>query len=190
MSYIFEGDSEDARRNRLSIIGGSNIAYNAVISVSFSGEAGTEPFDLTAAKEWLKASLDITEDDTLITALIKAARIACEKYANQSFITRTVTAKIHNGLGNFYLPYGPVVSVTSVKDGSITLTGFTIDDFAVPSDNDLVATYTAGYTTLPEDIKTAIKNQVSFMYEKRGSEEMTNGMSEMSKLILNPIRNV
>lgn len=185
MSYIFEGDAQDAMRNRLSVIGGCGPAYNAVLSVSFSSEATTEPFDLAAAKAWLR--VDISDDDTLITALIKAARIACEKYANQSFIARSVTAKIHNGLGNFTLPYGPVVSIASIKDGADTLSDY---DIADPWDNDLVVIYTTGYTTLPEDIKVAIKNQLAFMYENRGDAEKASGLSELSKLILNSYRYV
>lgn len=186
MSYIFEGDSEDAKRNRLSVIGGCGPAYNAVISAAFSGEATTEPFDNTAAKAWLR--IDISDDDTLITALIKAARIACEKYANQSFIARTVTAKIHNGLGNFTLPYGPVVSITSIKDGDTIVSNY---DVSMPyGSNDLVVVYTAGYTTLPADIIVAIKNQVAFMYQNRGDEQKASGLSELSKLLLNSVRSI
>ena len=190
MSYIFEGDSTDAKRNRLSIIGGSSISYNAVISVIKSDElskasAVTEPVLLVDAKAWLR--IDLSDDDALLTALIKAARIACEKYANQSFISRTVTAKISNGLGNFYLPYGPVILVTSVKDGDTALSNY---DVATPYVSDLTVVYTAGYSTLPEDIKVAIKAQIGFMYENRGDAEKASGLSEVSKLLLNSIRNV
>jgi uncharacterized phiE125 gp8 family phage protein len=80
----------------------------------FSDESDTEPVNPTEAKNWLK--IDVTDDDDLITELITAARQQCEHYVKMSFITRTVKARVLNDQNNIELPYGPVVSVSQVKD--------------------------------------------------------------------------
>lgn len=190
MYYVVE-DSELAKRNQSLIIGacGGAPAYNAVLSVSFDDDGTeTEPVTLQEAKDWCR--IDVTDDDTLITALITAARIVCENFANLSFIERTVTARINNGLGNFYLPYGPVT----------TISGATLDDATSILDADYsinnaygqiyTVVYSAGYATLPKNFKTAILNQIAWMYENRGDARVASGVGELSKLILNQVRSV
>jgi len=116
-----------------------------------------------------------------------AARIACEFYANLSLINRTVTAKIKNRLGDFTPPYGPLKAITSATDSD----GSAISDFDFDKAyyGKITVVYTAGYTTIPENLKTAVKNQIAWMYENRGDEALKSMMSEESKLILNQVRN-
>ena len=157
--------------------------YNSVLSTSFSAE-GAEPVTLQEAKDWCR--VDVADDDALITSLITAARIMCENYANLSFINRTVTAKIKNGLGGFTAPYGPVISVTSAKDSdNYDIIGF---DFDCAYPCKITVVYTAGYEALPQNLKTALLNQIGFLYENRGDVRLQNGLSEEAKLILNQIR--
>lgn len=189
MSYYVVEDSELAKRNRSLLVGcGSGIAYNAVLSVTFSDDGTeTEPITLQEAKDWCR--VDITDDDTLIGLLITAARIVCENYANMSFIPRTVTAKIVNGLGNFSLPYGPVTSITGVttSEGDDITTDFDID---TANATIYTVVYTAGYSSLPQNFRTAILNQIAWMYENRGDVRVASGVGELSKLILNQVRSV
>lgn len=187
MNYRIIEDSELAKRNQsLLFCGSTSPAYNAVLSVVFSGENATEPILLQEAKDWCR--IDGTDDDALVTKLIKAARSICEKTANKSFITRTISAKIHNGLGNFILPYGPVVSITSYTDKEgIAITGYTLVD---SYDTDITVVYTAGYTTLPEDFRTAILCQIAWMYSNRGDIKLASSLSLESSLILQQVRNV
>ncbi|MBA3674455.1 MAG: phage head-tail connector protein [Chitinophagaceae bacterium] len=185
--YYIE-DFLDAKRNRITVLGsGSGPAYNAVISVVFSDEATAEPILLQEAKDWLR--IDVTDDDGLITKLIKAARIVCENYANLSFINRTVTAKIHNGLGNFYLPYGPVMGdIVHIADtDDVELSDYNVNDAYA---DDIIVTYDAGYEVLPENFRTAILDQVSFMYSSRGDSKVASGLSLESILVLNQYRNI
>lgn len=185
MEYYIE-DSLNARRNTVTVIGANcGPAYNAVLSTSFSDE-GAEPVTLQEAKDWCR--IDVSDDDALITSLIKAARIICENHANLSFINRTVSAKIKNGLGGFIAPYGPVVSITSAKDSDDTdIADFDFDN-AYPGRITIV--YEAGYETLPQNLKTAVLNQVAFLYENRGDIRLQSGVSEEAKLILNQVRSV
>lgn len=166
--------------------------YNSVLKVAFSEESATEPVTVDEVKDWCR--IDVSDDDTLIGKLIKGARVICENYANLSFIKRTITAKIRNGLGDFYPPYGPVVGDPAATYKS----GDTIDDFdfdcSYPDTITVVydAGYDAadGYETLPDNLRTALLNQVLFMYENRGDAKLANGLSEEAKLILKQVRYV
>lgn len=156
--------------------------YNAVISVSFSNE-GTEPVTLQEAKDWCR--IDVSDDDALITSLIKAARIICEQYSGLSFVTKTVTAILVNGLGNIDLPYGPVTGDVTYTETDGTAIDYDISDERCER---FKAVYSAGYETLPQNLKTALLNQIAFMYDHRGNEDVSNTISLPSRLILNQIR--
>lgn len=188
MPYYFE-DSINARRNTVTVIGeGSDVAYNAVLSATFTDENATEPVTLQEAKDWCR--IDVTDDDALITRLIKGARKICETYVNLSFITRTVTATIHNGLGNFTLPYGPVTSdVAYFNLDETDATGYDINN---GSGDNVTAVYSAGYPAgeLPEDLRTALLCQIAWMYENRGDAKKASGLSLESLLYLKPLRSV
>lgn len=86
-----------------------------------SGPA-SEPLTLTEAKTWLKIESDITEDDSLITALISSARSEIEQTTGIAFFTQTIEDVIDewpektsdNSHRTFYLLRFPVQSVSSV----------------------------------------------------------------------------
>lgn len=189
---IYEEDRDNAIRNLLTVEGGE-MAYNAVISVIKSDEIDgadpvTEPVILQEAKDWCR--IDINDDDVIVTLLIKAARKVCERYANLSFVPRTITARLKNGAGGINLPYGPlvgnIITVTD-KDGNSLLTVFDLDN---GYSGIITLTYNAGYTILPEDLKNALLCQIAWMYKNRGDARVAGNVSELSKLILNSVRNV
>lgn len=190
LSYIriSEEDRDNAIRNLVTVVNSSGYAWNAVIPpVLFSGE-GPEPVTLEEVKTWCKLDDDPT-DDNLISALIPAARIVCEQYANLSFIPKTVKATIYNGLGEIRLPYGPVNGdVTSYKDED----GAVITDYKLSEAREgrITAEYNAGYSTLPDNLKIALLMQIAFMYQNRGDEKAASGVSEFAKLILKQVRDV
>lgn len=184
---ISEEDQDNAIRNMVTIFGGGGASYNAVISVTFSNEGLIEPVTLQEAKDW--ARIDVADDDALITRLIKAARRICETYVCLSFITREVSAVIHNGLGNFTLPYGPVVGeVLSFADADANV--LADYDLRTPYGSDIVVTYNAGYPEgeLREDLRSALLCQIAWMYQNRGDEKLASGLSLETMLILKPLR--
>ena len=183
MSYYGSGYNPIQNRDCLNTPLNSGPAYNAVINTVFTGE-GSEPVTLQEAKDWCK--IDVADDDTLITELITGARQICELHSNISFITRTVTAIVYNGLGRINLPYGPIVGTVSFTDEDAnTLTDY---DIKSPDFDRSIAIYTAGYNPLPKNLKTALLNQILWMYENRGDIAQSDKLSEQAKLILNQVK--
>jgi hypothetical protein len=150
--------------------------YNTA-QTKFSSENSTEPVTLAEAKNWIKVDAGITDDDALITELIKVARQQCEGFLGISLIERTVTAVINNSAGGAELPYGPVVSFTSLKDvddNALTevLQGLDFKTLKTPLDDYMTAVYTTGYPDgVPLNFKTAIKEQVAWLYDGRGEDK-------------------
>lgn len=165
-----------------------NILYQASGSVVIV----TEPVTLNQAKEWLK--IEVSDDDAIITSLIKAARLQCEGYVSKSFVERTVTVVVKNELGNIMLPYGPVNNIVSVSD----FDGVAITDYGVKGISDkrlswpvcsyAKVEYTAGYAVLPDDFVTAIKMRLTELYQNRGDAETIN--KSMAAVILSPYRSI
>ena len=156
----------------------------------FSSESSTEPVTLQEVKDWIKVDTAITADDTLLTELIKVARAQCEGFLGISLITRTVTAILNNSAGNIELPYGPLVSFTSLTDENgdaivsddHILQGIGFKWLKEPYNEYMTAVYTTGYTTVPLNFKTAVKEQVAWLYDNRGEAK------ELSEIVLTTLK--
>ena len=168
---------------------------NAVLDVSFDETGAVEPVTLAEAKNFCKIELDETAENSLLTLMITAARKQCESYLNISLVERVVTAILKNELGNIDLPYGPIGAITSIKDvddvdistDTYTITGIEFKKLKDPDYDYIKIVYAAGYATIPEVFKTAILNQICFLYENRGDVE---NLSPMVKMSLKPHRRV
>lgn len=156
------------------------------------------PISLNEAKDTLRIKASVIADDALVTALISTVVAYGEKFTNRQFVTRTLEgffAGLQVSRRERYqfieLLKSPFASVTSVEVsvGGV-LTAFT--DFVVKNsttyarllfpngidlsvDTDVAypykATFVAGYgdaPAVPDDIKTALKAHISFLYENRG----------------------
>lgn len=161
----------------------TNGLYNGTTNVVFSSE-GSEPVTLADVLSWGK--IDQNTDNSLITALITAARVNCEQYCNTSLVTRTIVADIHNANGGFILPYGPVTNTpTAVNfEGTALTLVWNFSQIQTPYGR-MSVTYTAGFTTVPDIYKTAIMEQTLFLYEHRGEE--STGFSPIAAKLLNPL---
>lgn len=166
-----------------------------MLEVKIVTDVVTEPVTVAEAKTFMVIDSDYTGDDTLITGLITAARLLLEKHTNLSFAAKTL--KCFTDKSYLEIPYGPIVSVTNVvnqDDEEITSDNYTLKglDFKriylgasnsgyfypigggapvleqIVTNTNYTITYTAGYTTLPETLKLAIKEQVNHMYNNRG----------------------
>lgn len=161
----------------------TGVSYNQILDVQ-RAVVVTEPVTLNELKEWTK--VDNSADDAILTALISAAREMCEKYTGVNFVARTVTAHINNFNGGVYLPYGPVGAITDLYDEDNNVIEYEVrgSDFkAITSPRTTFKSiYTGGYTTLPENLKTAVKAQALFLFENRGDSPLN--ISPIAKAIL------
>jgi len=134
---------------------------------------------LQAAKDYLR--VDYSEDDTLIQSLIDTARIRLEQYASVAMTARTL--KVVAYVDEFIeLPYAPINTISLVEywDGEDWV-AMTVGDYRVLGDtykkvyftSPLMSvfrfTYTCGYATTPESMKTALLKMVGDLYEYRES---------------------
>lgn len=108
--------------------------------------AASEPITLTEAKNFLR--VDGNDEDTLISALISAAREMCEQYTRRILVTTTID-EYFDGFPNWknpqdkdiiYLSRGPVVSVTSVKyvdeigsEATVSADAYVVDTISEPA---------------------------------------------------------
>lgn len=85
-------------------------------SIKIITAPATEP--ITSAEAKLHCRVDTDADDTIFTALIEAARQACESETQRALISQTLEATYsawpENGQG-IWIPKPPLTSVTSVK---------------------------------------------------------------------------
>lgn len=137
-------------------------------------DLATEPVTLQEAKTWMRIN-DFTSDDTLITALIKSSRTLLERYTGLSFGTKTLEVIVEIEK-NINLPYSPLQTMTSVYrrfnnqwELMTVNTDYYIigDTLRVTLPGEYKLTYVAGFTVLPEPLKTDIKVIVAWQYENR-----------------------
>jgi uncharacterized phiE125 gp8 family phage protein len=171
------------------------VDYNSVLDVQFQDGEITEPVTLTEAKNFCK--IDISTDDDLINLLITAARKMCEAYTGVGFVEHQAVAVLNNSNGDIYIPYGPMIEIISVEDDAgrvlvldldYTIGGNEFKRLRTPQANNITIDYITGYTTLPEALKTALLNQVYYLYDNRSVG--VDDISPIAKIILNLYKRV
>lgn len=157
-------------------------------------DAAVEPVTATEMKAHLR--VDHSDEDTLISSLITAARQIAEDYCERSFITQTWKAYLQDfPVQCIKLPRGKVISIVAVKyavsaahDTTLAASGYHTaleTDIAIlePNDewpdnddefpNSVEIEYTAGYGATAGSVPQAIKNAIlligSDLYEHRKS---------------------
>jgi hypothetical protein len=153
-------------------------------SVNIVSDVVVEPVSLTDAKNWLRIT-NYTSDDTLIQELIQAARKHIEFLTGVSFASKVLKCNIDlsgtiPGVWMIDVPYGPLICINEIK----WKTGFNLYETLVKNDDyelignkiwvynsgNYTITYQAGYSSLPEDIKSDILTLVAWSYENRGKK--------------------
>ena len=151
-----------------------------------------EPITLTEAKLHLR--VDGTDDDALITSLLKSAREWCELYQSRAYIEQSITAKLDCFADTIVMPMTPLISVTSIKyidtngiQQTLAASYYNVDTTSEPGKITLAYNmswptirdqhhaieiiYKAGYGDevgdVPEKIKAAIKLLLGHLYEHR-----------------------
>ena len=149
---------------------------------------GKEPVQLVDMKLYLRT--DYTTDDSIIIALITAAREQAEKFCNRSFVSqiieysRIVTIWDASNYTVITLPYPSHLAITEVKVNGTVITdytkkGLTQFTLTIPAlellDSSAMCEIYIKYTTTdncPELVKIALKNMVKDMAENRNDKQM------------------
>lgn len=169
-------------------------AYNNIIDVLFVEDSSPPTEPATYAEALVQCNIDDqAQDVALINSYITTARMQCEAYTGIGFIYRTIQAVIRNQLGDIYLPYGPVgvlISATNREGDAmdVVLEGVKWETVRTVFEYGKL-TYTAGYAELPTVFKTALLQQVAYLYEHRGDEQ-AGQFSPVAKSLLQPHRRV
>jgi hypothetical protein len=150
-----------------------------------------DDIQLLATVDEVKRSLGITstDDDVLMFDLVKSSSDFVEKSANRTFNFASYTETFYpeTGVRELLLENFPITSVTSVVIDGITLdlATSTIRNYVWSKDGTLrrvdggifprepaetVVTYKAGFETVPEDVRHAVRKMVSREYLRRLKE--------------------
>jgi len=156
-------------------------------------EPTSEPLVLSETLNYLKLKDDFTDDNALITNMIKAARMEVEKYTNRQLMPATYEMYFDRFYNEMILSGSPVKSISNVKyyDTSNVLqtlnsaiydedlitepSRLTLSENKVfPSTklrtNAVKITYVSGYVdadSVPESIKIAMLMIIGNLYENR-----------------------
>jgi len=160
--------------------------------------AGTSPVTLTEAKAQLR--VDDTSEDTLIAALIASSTALVGEMAGRVMAEETWAASWSSIAGDIVLPKSPVKELVSVTyyDSADTLQTMSNSDFYLFRSDDLTSlrpkpnkswpvtaaredaitiTFTAGYTTLPTELRMAVLLCIGHLFEHRSAVD--EAMSEL-----------
>lgn len=132
-------------------------------------ETGTEPVTLPLTKLYLGIASGI--HDTLLNTLITASRKEVEAYAKKKFIDCDITAYFESINEYTYLPFTPVLTVTSVKDKDDSDITYELSKGSNPklkltSASEVIVEYTSGLD-IEEDLKLCIIKKVGEDFEFR-----------------------
>ena len=175
------------------------MSINTILSSKVT-DTGSEP--ITAEQAKLHASIDYTDYDSIIPIYISAARIAVENATGLALVDKTVklTARLYSGMP-LKLPYSPVkqfsyaaLVVQNAYGQNVWSPSDPIDAYGVNDDLLTVATdgmyeieFTAGYANVPADLKLAILQMFTFIFNHRGeyNEGKLDTAIEAERIIIN-----
>jgi len=167
------------------------------MSYKITTAVATEPLTSTEAK--LHCKVDTTDDDTIFTALITAAREFAEHYTGVAFAPQTLEMALNgfprdkDGVDTgFDLDMPPVASITHIKytdgDGTeqtLSAANYSLSAYGTANrvvmgyatawpatqdiENSVRVRYVTGYTTLPKAARAALLLLIGHLYENRQS---------------------
>ncbi len=169
------------------------VQYNQMLDRYDNDDSGGITYPVTVEEVKAFAAIDIDEDDSIIEHLIPAALQQLEEFTNIGFINRRMTAIFNNGNGGFYLPMGPVTDTPTGadQDGNeidLTVVNNKWKQVLLPRMERISATYNGGYEVLPQVLKTALLNQIRYLYDNRA--EGKTDISPIALLALKPIARI
>jgi len=156
----------------------------------------------------LELTSDQSHDDTVNDLINQYTKRFCNWCGVSSFKSASYTEYYDgNGQSILFLKNVPIASIETLADddsyvwGSDTTVGLTdiriiqsgkgiylIDDIFTPAIENVKVTYTAGYTTIPEDLKFAAIREVGRAFKHRKDwEVVSQTLTEMQATYIDPV---
>ena len=131
-------------------------------------DIATIPITLAEVKDHL--NIDFNSADNKLRNLLESAFREVELFTQKALKAKTVIQSYTEINGTIELAFTPVQSIVSVTDSDlVTITDYTssFDNTKISaySASGIVITYTAGYSTLPSDLKNAILDIIAVDYD-------------------------
>lgn len=169
------------------------------LDVKILTDISIEPVTTSELKSYL--NIDYTSWDVLLGNLISSSRIRLERYTGCSFGSKVLVATFMQTANEIEIPYGPVQSIEYVKaindDGTKTTLTLGTDYIVIgnlfktirfyETGKPIEIQYTAGYTSLPVDLKVCILKQAALDFEYREGtsdakmQELSNSAMKSAK---------
>jgi len=167
------------------------------MAITVITEPATEPIDLTDLKNDIKVDSDLTADDSLIDALITAARRWAEGFLGRALITQTIELTLDKWPDGdrIEVPRPPLQTVSSVKyydqddtEATLSSANYLVDTASSPGRivlnsgeswpttalrpaNGVIVRFVAGYgdaaSDVPATMVQAVRLLVGHWYENR-----------------------
>lgn len=154
----------------------------------------TEPVTLAEQKLWSK--IDFTDEDTLITPMIKAARQAIEHFTNRALVPKTISFSVQTpeqseftSVVQLYKVKLPYLKGAVITEDTLVVTDS--DDVELVADTDYTnkgnllkdvnGFYNVTYNvtpTVPQALKEAIMTEVDERYKRNNSEGLSQAAQD------------
>lgn len=146
-----------------------------------------------------------TDDDTYFqNNLLPASQALVEQFTGLSLSQKTATILVNRIEGDFVLPFGPIISITSVTDSMGNVLVANTDYKLIGAQfkiirrynsfeffyNDLTIVYQVGYDEVPAALKMAILNEFAFRNDNRGDQPLGPSLSPGARAFANPYRKI
>lgn len=169
------------------------MSTNIVLSTKLS-DTGSEPISTDQAK--LHCAIDYTDYDNLIPIYISAARIAVEQATGYAIVEKTIKQVVNlYALSPFKLSFSPIlqlnyvipVNVYGCNGNAPYSFGANSELITVDYSGTYEIEYIAGYETVPADLKLAILQLFTFIFNHRGeyNEGKLDISLEAERIIMN-----
>lgn len=168
---------------------------NKIVDLAITENSPTEPVTRAEVKKHCIVDEDSTVDDDLFDDLIIQCRKRLENYCNISIVEKNIVL-ISDWTREQQLPMPPIKAINDIKVKTGVATGggaeyetpntYSTDGglFDMSGCYRLKITYTTGMTTVPEDLKLALLNEIAYRYENRGDQ--SGGVSDGALKLVQP----
>lgn len=153
----------------------------------------SEPVAIDDFKAWMQGLPISTDQEPMVTSLLKAGREEAEAYQNVAYCEQTLQIAPDDLSGAIVLPRPPFKELKSITayltDGTEqdVMALYEVNNAVWPAElnlkdgaaipeplrniNPVLITYTAGYDTVPEKVKQAILLYATWAWMHRGGDE-------------------